>query len=77
MQGPVRCQQRNCDDDATFKFTWPGRDQAAVCATCALTVRGVANAMGLHVQFLVIDGEEHFAGKLAGEATTPAPGKEP
>lgn len=41
-----------CGADAAFRYTWPGSDEALVCTTCAIKLKMVANAIGLHLQFI-------------------------
>ena len=26
------CNQKGCDNEAMYRFTWPGRDEAGICA---------------------------------------------
>lgn len=46
------CNQKNCTNTAAFRFTWPGRDEAGICDTCAPKLRGVAEALGLPLQLI-------------------------
>lgn len=46
------CNQHGCDLPATFRFTWPGRDEAGICHAHAPKLRGVAEALGLHLQLI-------------------------
>lgn len=41
-----------CDQPAAFRYTWPGRDEAVVCARHAEGLRRVAAAMELHLQLI-------------------------
>lgn len=70
MSKGVICRQDDCKNYAALKYTWPGRDQSAICAECAPMLRGVANAIGLHVQMLPIDPEEHERSMLHSEDGT-------
>jgi len=44
------CSQADCEQIATYRFTWPGSDEQKCCAACALKAKGIADAMGLHLQ---------------------------
>ncbi len=46
----AKCNQTNCENEGTNRFTWPGQDEAVICDDCLPKLRGVANAMGLHLQ---------------------------
>ena len=41
-----------CDNPAKYRFTWPGNDEAVICEKCVNQLRGVASAMGLHLQII-------------------------
>lgn len=49
-----RCGQHDkgvqCPCAALFRFTWPGRDEAFICAGHVPKLRAVAAAMGLNLQ---------------------------
>lgn len=47
-----------CKNQATLRFTWPGRDESYICNSCADKADAVAQAMGLHLQFLPVGAEE-------------------
>ena len=57
----LKCNQKNCEIEAIVKYTWPGRDQAGSCINHMARIQGVAEAMGLHIQFLPLDKEEQDA----------------
>ena len=54
----MKCNQQNCDREAAYLFTWPGEDQAGICEACAPKLRGVASAIGLHVQLIPMTTSE-------------------
>jgi len=60
-----RCAQfigeGQCPEPAQYRYTWPGRDEAVICAVCVGKLLQVAAAMGLSLQ--IID--------LAKEVATP------
>ena len=39
-----------CNEMAGHRYTWPGRDEALICDKCAPQLRGVAAALGMHLQ---------------------------
>lgn len=45
-------EEKPCGLDATFRYTWPGRDEAVVCVVCAAKLKAVADAIGLHLQLI-------------------------
>lgn len=51
----MKCNQQNCDNEAKYRFTWPGRDEAGICVEHAPKLRGLANAMGMHLQLIQIE----------------------
>ena len=46
------CNQDGCEELGAFRYTWPGRDEAAVCLLHAFRLQEIASAMGLHVQLI-------------------------
>lgn len=48
----MKCGTTTCEAAATRRFTWPGRDEQLACEPCAARARGVAAAIGLHLQVL-------------------------
>ena len=55
----IMCNQVDCDEVATFRFTWPGRDEAGICALHGPKLRGIAEAIGLHVQMIPLTVGDH------------------
>lgn len=47
-----RCNQKDCDAPAAFRFTWPGRDEAGICEEHVGKLRAVADAVGLYLQLI-------------------------
>jgi hypothetical protein len=56
----MKCNQSDCDSPPVFRFTWPGKDEARICAIHAVKLRGVANAMGLYVQLIQLTPEDYI-----------------
>lgn len=69
MSKGVLCRQDGCRNYAALKYTWPGRDESAICAEHAPKLRGIANAIGLYVQLLPVTPEEHERSMLASEGS--------
>ena len=47
-----------CQQQALFRYTWPGRDESFICLEHAQQLRNVAKAMGLHIQLTPLSGDE-------------------
>jgi hypothetical protein len=50
--------EKTCENPAAFRYTWPGRDEATICATHALSLCRVAEVMGFHLQVIPLTIEE-------------------
>ena len=61
----VLCNQTDCDEIAIYRFTWPGKDEAGICALHARKLRGVAAAIGLHVEMIPLTVGDHAKGTAA------------
>lgn len=59
MSYGIICGQKDCRSYASHRYTWPGKDEAAICDPCGGKLRGVANAIGLHVQLIPLTDAEH------------------
>ena len=44
-----------CQNDAEYRYTWPGRDEALICGEHANGLRAVSNAMGLPLQMIPVN----------------------
>ena len=54
---PDKDEPKRCGITASFRYTWPGEDEAVACAICASKLEGVARAIGMHLQLILIDPE--------------------
>ena len=54
-EATMKCQQQ-----AVFRYTWPGRDEACICLEHAMQMRGVSEAMGFKLQFIPLSGQEQM-----------------
>lgn len=46
------CNQENCDNPGAYRFTWPGKDEAAICEQHVDWLKSVAAALGLPLQVI-------------------------
>ena len=46
--------QTTCQNFATFRYTWPGKDEAFCCTMHANGIQAVANAIGMYQQMIPI-----------------------
>jgi hypothetical protein len=49
-----------CLNPGAFKFTWPGRNEAHICATCVENLKAIAAAMGMYLQIREIPEDEQW-----------------
>lgn len=56
-----QCNEATCEQNGVFRYTWPGRDEAAACLEHARQLEGIALAMGLHMQMILLSVEEQCA----------------
>ncbi len=45
----MKCQQVECDVDATGRIYWPGREPTLVCSLHHSKALAIAEAMGFHL----------------------------
>ena len=43
-----------CQNVAVVRYTWPGQDESYACIEHAAQIKGAAEAMGFHLQFIPI-----------------------
>ena len=49
---------KGCRTIPSLRFTWPGEDESVCCVAHALMVKAIAEAIGMHLQFIVLTPEE-------------------
>jgi hypothetical protein len=49
-----------CKNPGAFKLTWPGQDEAYICASCVEKLKAIAAAMGFYLQIRPIPEEEQW-----------------
>lgn len=47
-----------CDNQARYRFTWPGKDESFICEDHVGKLRAVASAIGLHLQVILLSRDE-------------------
>ena len=55
-----KCNQVACQNPPAFRFPWPSKDEAWICAIDAMKLRGIATAMGLHVQLVPLTTDDYL-----------------
>lgn len=58
----MKCTQRDRDNNvcgmpAVGRYTWPGDNEAGICALHLPTLAGIASAMGFHLQVIPVEPE--------------------
>jgi|GEM_PF-6729381 len=60
MSFGIICRQKSeCDQDAAFRFTWPGKDESFICERHGRRMVEIAQAMGLHIQLIPLTDQDH------------------
>jgi len=54
----MKCNQKGCDEIASYKFTWPGNDDDVICENHVGQLIAIASAMGMHLQVTPIPEHE-------------------
>jgi hypothetical protein len=69
---PLRiCCQKDCDEIAAFRYTWPGQNEAFICPRHAVALLHIADAMGLHVQLIRLEERDDRADASAASRDLP------
>lgn len=53
----MKCNQEKCDNAASYRFTWPGQDEAPICTEHVNKLVNVAKATGLRLQIMPLGDE--------------------
>lgn len=48
---------KTCDQEAMFRYTWPGRDEALICGECSVGLVRIAHAVGLYLQLIPVSSD--------------------
>jgi hypothetical protein len=54
-----------CGNDASYRYTWPGRDESFICESHSEKLRAVIRAMGLYVQLAPCAASEKCQQKVS------------
>lgn len=56
----TKCIQENCDEQASVRVFWPGREPMDMCVACAEKARGVGLAIGcyIHMEPIAVSPKE-------------------
>lgn len=46
----AKCDTHQCDAEAAFRFTWPGRPEQCACPRCAARAVALAEFMGFYLE---------------------------
>jgi hypothetical protein len=57
-QASAEGPEGKCPRLAAYRYTWPGRDEAFICAAHAYAIRRIAEAMGLPLQVISLPDPE-------------------
>ncbi len=56
-----------CENKASYRFTWPGRDGSFICSHHVYTLRNISDALGLPLQIIPLTNEELEEGTLCNQ----------
>jgi hypothetical protein len=59
----LKCNQKDCVHDAVYRYTWPGHDEAGICELHRAKAQAIANAIGMHLQFIRLDSSISIGGQ--------------
>lgn len=48
----IKCMQKDCENAAAFRYTWPGKNESVICTEHSTALLRVASAIGMHVQLI-------------------------
>ncbi len=54
----MKCNQTDCQNPATFLYTWPGHNQAGTCDEHGHKLQAVAHEMGWYLQLIPVESSE-------------------
>lgn len=63
----MKCEQKDCNDEAEFSFMWPGKDLSAACARHAAVAQNIARVMGFKLLILPAFAREYEEAQKARE----------
>ena len=51
------CNQQGCHNEAAYRFTWAGQNEAGICEKHAAQIKAVASAIGYHLQLIPLESK--------------------
>lgn len=51
-----------CDNEAAYRFTWPGEDESLICEKHVPKLQDVASAIGLALQIIPLSENDRLIG---------------
>jgi len=59
-------EEKVCDQIAIFRYTWPGKDESFICLSHSKQLKGIAKAIGMHLQLIpLVNNEQACRQKVA------------
>lgn len=46
-----------CKNTASYRYTWPARNESFICESCVGKLQAVANALGMYLQIQPIEND--------------------
>lgn len=56
-----------CDNEARYRFTWPGNDEQAICEEHKPKLEAVARMMGFHLQIIPLSQNDMEMGLVCNQ----------
>ena len=47
-----------CEQQAAYRYTWPGHDESYICEEHSKKLLAVAGAMGMYIQLIPLDADD-------------------
>jgi len=47
-----------CQNQAEYRYTWPGKDESLICEDHAISLKDVANALGVYLQIIPLSEKD-------------------
>ena len=60
-----------CDNQAAYRYTWPGEDESVVCEGHSSQLQAVASAIGIHLQIIPLSGKDLEIGLICNQKGGP------
>jgi len=63
--------EEQCKNPGAFRYTWPSRDEAYICAQCVENLKATAKALGMYLQIRALSEEEQWQCEQTIESSDP------